>query len=61
MSDQSTYDHLSDHVWRQRGKYFGFVAGVMVPLVVVGLFLVSFRGYGISDNPPMPPQIYSDF
>lgn len=46
---------------RRRGAFAGFAAGVFLPLVIAGLFLVSFRGYGIADEPPMPPQVYTNF
>lgn len=51
----------SDTLYRRRGAIWGFVAGVAVPLLLAGLFLVSFRGYGIADEPPHPPQVYSNF
>jgi hypothetical protein len=37
------------------------LAGVAVPLLVVGVFIVSLRGYGITEEPPQPPQVYSNF
>ena len=46
---------------RRRGAIAGFVAGVAVPLLLAGVFLVSFRGYGIADAPPVPPQVYTNF
>lgn len=61
MSEVPVSVHLSDRVWQQRGKWLGFAAGVLVPLALAGLFLVTQRGYGISDNPPTPPQVYTDF
>lgn len=61
MSEETVSVHLSDRVWQQRGKLLGFGAGVLLPLVLAGLFLVTQRGYGISDNPPTPPQVYTDF
>lgn len=46
---------------RRRGAIAGFVAGVAMPLLLVGLVLVSVRGYGIADTPPTPPQVYTNF
>ncbi|SMX22421.1 hypothetical protein [Boseongicola aestuarii] len=46
---------------RRRGAFAGFLAGVAVPLLVVGVFIVSLRGYGITEEPPQPPQAYSNF
>ena len=36
-------------------------AGVAVPLMLAGLVVVSFRGYGIMDEPPQGPQVYTSF
>ena len=46
---------------RRRGAFAGFAAGVFVPLVLAGLVLVSFRGYGIQDEPPQMQPIYTNF
>ncbi len=46
---------------RRRGAFAGFATGVFVPLVLAALVLVSFRGYGIMDSEPTPPQIYTAF
>ncbi len=46
---------------RRRGAFAGFAAGVFIPLVIAGLVLVSFRGYGIMDSEPTPQQIYTAF
>ena len=46
---------------RRRGAFAGFAAGVFVPLVLAGLFLVSFRGYGITESAPQIPPVYTDF
>ena len=46
---------------RRRGAIAGFVAGIFVPLVLAGLLLVSFRGYGIADDPPQMPPVYTNF
>ncbi|NNJ69167.1 MAG: hypothetical protein HKP54_14145 [Boseongicola sp.] len=46
---------------RRRGAFAGFAAGIAVPLLLVGVFIVSFRGYGIMEEAPQPPQIYSNF
>ena len=46
---------------RRRGAIAGFIVGVAVPLMLAGLVLVSFRGYGIADTPPVPPQVYTNF
>ncbi|MDD9976451.1 MAG: hypothetical protein OXQ30_01770 [Boseongicola sp.] len=46
---------------RKRGAIAGFTAGVAVPLMLAGLLLVSFRGYGIMDDAPVPPQVYTSF
>ena len=56
-------DRLPDAetVHRRRGAIAGFVAGIFVPLVLAGLLLVSFRGYGIADEPPQMPPIYTNF
>lgn len=50
-----------DALHRRRGAFAGFLAGVAVPLMLVGLFVVSFRGYGIMEEAPQPPQIYTNF
>ena len=46
---------------RRRGAIAGFVAGIAVPLLLAGLFLVSFRGYGIADQPPEMPPVYTSY
>lgn len=46
---------------RRRGAFAGFLAGVAVPLLLVGVFIVSLRGYGITEDAPQPPQIYTAF
>ena len=46
---------------RRRGAIAGFSAGVFVPLVLAGLVLVSFRGYGIHDDPPQITPLYTNF
>ena len=51
----------TDTLHRRRGAIAGFAAGVFVPLVLAGLVLVSFRGYGITDEPPQMQPIYTDF
>ena len=51
----------SSSMYRRRGALAGFATGVFVPLVLVGLVLVSFRGYGIMDEAPTPPQVYTNF
>ena len=51
----------SDTIHRRRGAIAGFVAGVFVPLALAGLFIVSFRGYGIADEPPQMAPIYTSF
>ncbi|MBT8459991.1 MAG: hypothetical protein HKP37_05950 [Boseongicola sp.] len=51
----------TDALHRRRGAFAGFLAGVAVPLMLVGLFVVSFRGYGIMEQAPQPPQVYSNF
>ena len=51
----------SDALHRRRGAFAGFLAGIAVPLLVVGVFIVSLRGYGIMEEAPQPPQVYSDF
>ena len=48
-------------LYRRRGALAGFATGIFVPLVLVGLVLVSFRGYGIMDEAPAPPQVYTNF
>lgn len=51
----------TNDLYRRRGAFAGFAAGVFVPLVLAGLVLVSFRGYGIMDEAPTPPQVYTNF
>ena len=51
----------TDSLHRRRGAFAGFLAGVAVPLIIAGLFLVSFRGYGITESAPIPDQIYTSF
>lgn len=46
---------------RRRGAWAGYIAGVAVPLMLAGLMVVSFRGYGITEDAPVPPQIYTSF
>ena len=46
---------------RRRGAFAGFATGVFVPLVIAALVLVSFRGHGIMDAEPTPPQVYTAF
>ncbi len=55
------YIPTSETIHRRRGAIAGFVAGVFVPLVIAGLFLVSFRGYGIMDDPPRLEPVYTSF
>jgi hypothetical protein len=50
-----------DRLHRRRGAIAGFITGVAVPLMLAGLLLVSFRGYGIADDAPVPPQVYTNF
>ena len=50
-----------DSIYRRRGAIAGFAAGLFVPLLLAGLVLVSFRGYGIADEPPEMPPIYTNF
>lgn len=50
-----------DALHRRRGAFAGFAAGVAVPLLLAGLVLVSFRGYGITEDAPTPPQVYTNF
>ena len=50
-----------DRFHRRRGAFVGFAAGVAVPLILSLLVVVSMRGYGIADTPPVPPQIYTAF
>ena len=60
---QNVLNRLPDSasLHRRRGAFAGFLAGVAVPLLVVGVFIVSLRGYGIMENAPQPPQVYSNF
>ena len=51
----------TDTIVRRRGAFAGFATGVFVPLVLAGLVLVSFRGYGIHDEPPQMDPIYTNF
>ena len=51
----------SDSIYRRRGAFAGFAAGVFVPVVLAALVLVSFRGYGITDEPPQMAPIYTNF
>ena len=51
----------SESLHRRRGAFAGFIVGAAVPLLLVGLFVVSLRGYGITEQPPQPPQVYSNF
>lgn len=46
---------------RRRAAVAGYVAGVAVPLMLAGLVLVAHRGYGIMDEPPQGPQVYTRF
>ena len=46
---------------RHKAKFAGFAAGLVVPLVVLSLFTVSYRGYGLGENPPQPAQVYTAF
>jgi hypothetical protein len=60
---QNVLNRLPDSasLHRRRGAFAGFLAGVAVPLLVVGVFIVSLRGYGIMEDAPQPPQVYSNF
>ncbi len=51
----------SDALHRRRGAIAGFVSGVAVPLMLAGLIIVSFRGYGITESAPIPEQVYTNF
>lgn len=51
----------ADSLYRRRGAFAGFATGVFVPLVLAGIMLVSFRGYGIQDEPPQIEPIYTNF
>lgn len=46
---------------RRRGAVAGYLAGIAVPLMLAGLVLVAHRGYGIMDEPPRGPQVYTSF
>ena len=46
---------------RRRAALAGYLAGVAVPLMLAGLVLVAHRGYGIMDEPPQGPQVYTSF
>ena len=59
----STFDKLPGRevLVRRRGAFAGFATGVFVPLVLAGLVLVSFRGYGITEDAPQIQPIYTNF
>ena len=46
---------------RRRAAVAGYLAGIAVPLMLAGLVLVTHRGYGIMDEPPRGPQVYTSF
>ena len=50
-----------DILVRRRGAFAGFIAGVFVPLALAGLMLVSFRGYGITEDAPQITPVYTMF
>ena len=52
---------VADALRRRPAAVLGFVAGVAVPLMLAGLLVVSVRGYGIMDEPPQGPQVYTSF
>lgn len=52
---------VAETMRRRPAAVLGFVAGVAVPLMLAGLIVVSFRGYGIMDEPPQGPQVYTNF
>lgn len=54
---------LPDPDWfvRHRAKLAGFAAGVLGPVLLALFVTVSLRGYGLGDDPPVPPQVYSNF
>ena len=46
---------------RNKAKIAGFVAGVVVPLVLVALFTVIYTGHGLGETPVPVPPIYPNF
>jgi hypothetical protein len=52
---------IAERLRNRPGAVLGFVAGVAVPLMLAGLVIVSFRGYGIMDESPQGPQVYTNF
>lgn len=46
---------------RRRVAVAGYLAGIAVPLLLAGLVIVAHRGYGIMDDPPRGPQVYTSF
>lgn len=60
---QAILDRLptQDSLHRNRGKIAGFIAGIVVPLVVAAFFTVIFTGHGLWAEPPAPPVIYPNF
>lgn len=51
----------ADGLDRNKAKIAGFVAGVVVPLVLVALFTVIYTGHGLSETPVSLPPIYPNF
>ncbi|MEQ9038171.1 MAG: hypothetical protein RIE24_07445 [Silicimonas sp.] len=52
---------LAESLRRRPAACLGYLAGIAVPLMLAGLVIVAHRGYGIMDQPPRGPQVYTSF
>ena len=46
---------------RNKVKVAGFAAGMVLPIVISALVVVTYRGYGWGENPPQIAPVYTSF
>ncbi|MEM9971293.1 MAG: hypothetical protein AAF762_09375 [Pseudomonadota bacterium] len=61
MADTHTTQAQPGFFDRNKGAFAGLTVGIAAPLILVALFLVTYRGYGITEEAPVPQQVYTDF
>jgi len=50
-----------DDLHRHRAKIAGFVFGLLAPVMLAALFVVTYTGHGILVTPASPPPVYPNF
>ena len=51
----------ADDLHRNRAKIAGFVFGLVAPVMLAALFIVTYTGHGIFITPVSPPPVYPNF